>query len=187
MLPWSCQSANCSHKQANAAEHVTSIWMALKNKMELTIGICVGSSIVRRSCRLYDAMLTTAQLPANSCIRHSVTGHCGLDVRQFMFVSVHGLTGCLVQTMSSHFTSRTLRCADQKIDLLPPPDFLAEQTVTLFVSVLLVNLLIQDGKSNYMEGLMLIALYLVIGLACSYAPWRVVTMLTASGSLGVIM
>ena len=31
---------------ANAAEHVTSIWMALKNKMELTIGICVGSSIV---------------------------------------------------------------------------------------------------------------------------------------------
>ena len=31
--------------QANAAEHVTSIWMALKNKMELTIGICVGSSI----------------------------------------------------------------------------------------------------------------------------------------------
>ena len=34
--------------QANAAEHVTSIWMAMKNKMELTIGICVGSSIVRR-------------------------------------------------------------------------------------------------------------------------------------------
>jgi len=32
---------------ANAAEHVTSIWMAMKNKMELTIGICVGSSIVR--------------------------------------------------------------------------------------------------------------------------------------------
>lgn len=31
---------------ANAAEHVTSVWMALKNKMELTIGICVGSSIV---------------------------------------------------------------------------------------------------------------------------------------------
>lgn len=30
---------------ANAAEHVTSVWMAMKNKMELTIGICVGSSI----------------------------------------------------------------------------------------------------------------------------------------------
>jgi hypothetical protein len=33
--------------QANAAEHVTSVWMAMKDKMELTIGICVGSSIVR--------------------------------------------------------------------------------------------------------------------------------------------
>lgn len=32
--------------QSNAAEHVTSVWMALKNKTELTIGICVGSSIV---------------------------------------------------------------------------------------------------------------------------------------------
>ncbi|KAJ3474132.1 hypothetical protein NLI96_g12636 [Meripilus lineatus] len=30
---------------ANAAEHVTSVWMAMKGKMELTIGICVGSSI----------------------------------------------------------------------------------------------------------------------------------------------
>ncbi|KAL4077262.1 Sodium/calcium exchanger protein-domain-containing protein [Scleroderma yunnanense] len=29
----------------NAAEHVTAVWMALKNKYELTIGICVGSSI----------------------------------------------------------------------------------------------------------------------------------------------
>lgn len=31
---------------ANAAEHVTSVWMAMKDKTELTIGICVGSSIV---------------------------------------------------------------------------------------------------------------------------------------------
>ena len=29
----------------NAAEHVTSVWMAMKNKFELAIGICVGSSI----------------------------------------------------------------------------------------------------------------------------------------------
>ncbi|EMD36114.1 hypothetical protein CERSUDRAFT_116024 [Gelatoporia subvermispora B] len=39
------------------------------------------------------------------------------------------------------------------------------ETIVLFVSVLLVSLLIQDGKSNFMEGLMLIALYLVIALA----------------------
>ena len=59
------------------------------------------------------------------------------------------------------------------------------QTVAFFVSVLLVNLLLQcvftslsfagsadnfwyrDGKSNYMEGLMLITLYLVIAMACT--------------------
>jgi len=39
------------------------------------------------------------------------------------------------------------------------------ETVAFFVSVLLVNLVLQDGKSNYMEGLMLITLYLVIALA----------------------
>lgn len=33
--------------KANAAEHVTSVWMAMKGKLELTIGISVGSSIVR--------------------------------------------------------------------------------------------------------------------------------------------
>jgi Ca2+/H+ antiporter len=26
----------------------------------------------------------------------------------------------------------------------------------------------RDGKSNYLEGLMLIALYIVLGLACEY-------------------
>jgi Ca2+:H+ antiporter len=40
------------------------------------------------------------------------------------------------------------------------------ETICLFVSVFLTNTLIQDGKSNYMEGLMLVALYLVIALAC---------------------
>jgi Ca2+/H+ antiporter len=32
--------------QANAAEHVTSVWMAAKDKMELTIAISLGSAIV---------------------------------------------------------------------------------------------------------------------------------------------
>lgn len=36
--------------QANAAEHFTSVWMALKDKMEVTITICVGSSIVSTRC-----------------------------------------------------------------------------------------------------------------------------------------
>ncbi|WRT67159.1 calcium/proton exchanger [Kwoniella shivajii] len=39
------------------------------------------------------------------------------------------------------------------------------ETIVLFVSVMLVNLLLQDGRTNYMEGVMLIALYLVIALS----------------------
>ena len=36
------------------------------------------------------------------------------------------------------------------------------QITILFVSVLLVNYLIQDGKRNYLEGNLLLALYLII-------------------------
>jgi len=97
---------------ANAAEHVTSVWMAMKDKMELTIGICVGSSI----------QIATFVVPLLVIIG---------------WASGHELT-------------------------LFFDDF---ETVAFFVSVLLVNFLLQDGKSNYMEGLMLITLYLVIALA----------------------
>ncbi|TFK94786.1 calcium/proton exchanger [Polyporus arcularius HHB13444] len=97
---------------ANAAEHVTSVWMAMKNKMELTIGICVGSSI----------QIAAFVVPLLVIVGW-ITGH---DLTLFF------------------------------------ADF---ETIVLFVSVLLVNFLIQDGKSNYMEGLMLVTLYLVIALA----------------------
>ncbi|KZV87410.1 Calcium/proton exchanger [Exidia glandulosa HHB12029] len=97
---------------ANAAEHVTSIWMAMKNKMELTIGICVGSSI----------QIATFVVP--------------------LLVIVGWITGHELTLFFANF-----------------------ETIVLFVSVLLVNLLVQDGKSNYMEGLMLVSLYIVIALA----------------------
>lgn len=97
---------------SNAAEHVTSIWMAMKNKMELTIGICIGSSI----------QISAFVIP--------------------LLVIVGWAT-------------------DHDLTLF----FANFETIVLFVSVLLVNLLIQDGKSNYMEGLMLVALYCVVALS----------------------
>ena len=54
------------------------------------------------------------------------------------------------------------------------------------MSVLLVNLLIMDGKSNYMEGLMLLTLYIVIALSCEYPRLRCMAKLTVIYSLGVI-
>ncbi|KAJ7633061.1 Sodium/calcium exchanger protein-domain-containing protein [Roridomyces roridus] len=97
---------------SNAAEHVTSVWMAMKGQMELTIGICVGSSI----------QIATFAIP--------------------LLVIVGWIFGHELTLFFANF-----------------------ETITLFASVFLVNTLIQDGKSNYMEGLMLITLYLVIALA----------------------
>ncbi|KAG8834034.1 hypothetical protein FRC17_009672 [Serendipita sp. 399] len=97
---------------ANAAEHFTAVFMALKNKMETTIGIAVGSSI----------QISTLVIP--------------------LLVIIGWITSRDLTLFFSNF-----------------------ETASLFVSVLLVNMLIQDGKSNYMEGLMLIGLYLVIALS----------------------
>ncbi|KAJ7217026.1 Sodium/calcium exchanger protein-domain-containing protein [Mycena pura] len=95
---------------SNAAEHVTSVWMAMKGQMELTIGICVGSSI----------QIATFVVP--------------------LLVIVGWIAGFNLTLFFANF-----------------------ETITLFVSVFLVNTLIQ--QSNYMEGLMLVSLYFVIALA----------------------
>ncbi|OCH90758.1 calcium/proton exchanger [Obba rivulosa] len=96
----------------NAGGWITSVWMALKKKMETTIVICVGSSI---------------------------------QVAAFVIPLL-----IIIGWMTHH-----------ELTLF----FANFETIVLFVSVILVNFLVQDGKSNYMEGLMLIALYLVIALA----------------------
>ena len=103
----------------------------MKGKMEMTIGICVGSSIVsfpftpqkNVTCPYLSQQISSFVIPLLVIIGWA-TGH---DLTLF---------------------------------------FANFETIVLFVSVLLVNLLIQDGKSNYMEGLMLLALYFVIALSC---------------------
>jgi len=102
---------------SNAAEHFTAVWMSLKDKMAITIGISVGSSI----------QISTFVIP--------------------LLVIVGWVTGHDLTLFFANF-----------------------ETVTLFVSVLLVNMLIQDGKANYMEGLMLLGLYLVIALSFWQIP-----------------
>jgi Ca2+:H+ antiporter len=36
------------------------------------------------------------------------------------------------------------------------------ETVSLFVAVFVVNFLVLDGKSNYLEGVLLVAAYVII-------------------------
>jgi len=97
---------------ANAAEHVTAVWMAVKGKMEMPVSICIGSSI-QIICFVIPLLVVVG------------------------WISGHNLT-------------------------LFFADF---ETISLFVSVILVNTLIMDGKTHYMEGLILVVLYLIIAIA----------------------
>ncbi|PGH16803.1 calcium/proton exchanger [Helicocarpus griseus UAMH5409] len=101
----------------NAAEHVTAIVVAYKNKMDLAIGVAVGSSL-----------------------------QIALFVTPFMVI----LGWIMDKDMTLHFHTF--------------------ETVAFFLSQLVVTLLIQDGKSNYLEGAMCLGLYVIIGLAFYVYP-----------------
>lgn len=49
----------------------------------------------------------------------------------------------------------------------PPPP---RNSVALFLTILVVNWAIQDGKTNYLEGAVLMMTYLVIALVTWYYP-----------------
>jgi len=101
----------------NAAEHVTAVVVALKDKMDLAMGVAIGSS-------MQIALLVTPFL-----------------------VILGWVTG---QPMTLHFETF--------------------ETVVFFLSVLVVTYVILDGKSNYLEGAMLLGLYLIIALAFLVLP-----------------
>jgi len=101
----------------NAAEHVTAIVVALKDKMDLAIGVAIGSS-------MQIALLVTPFLVILGWI---------MDIPM------------------------TLR-------------FETFETVVFFLSMLVVTYTIQDGKSNYLEGAMLLGLYIIIALAFLVYP-----------------
>ncbi|KAH8729561.1 calcium/proton exchanger [Ilyonectria robusta] len=101
----------------NAAEHVTAVVVAARDKMDLAMGVAIGSSI-------QIALLVTPFL-----------------------VIVGWIIG---RDMSLHFETF--------------------QTVAFAVSVLVVTYTVQDGKSNYLEGAMLLGLYSIIALAFYATP-----------------
>lgn len=101
----------------NAAEHITSITVAMKNKMDLAIGVAIGSSI-------QIALLITPLVVMLGWI--------------------------MDRDMSLYFT--------------------LFETMCLFVSAFIVNFLVLDGRSNYMEGALLCAVYLIIGVVAFFYP-----------------
>jgi len=101
----------------NAAEHVTACVVAYKDKMDLAIGVAIGSSM-----------------------------QIALFVTPFLVI----LGWIIGQPMTLHFQGF--------------------ETVVFFLSVLVVNYLIGDGKSNYLEGCMCLGTYIIIALAFYVYP-----------------
>ncbi|KEQ69095.1 calcium/proton exchanger [Aureobasidium namibiae CBS 147.97] len=102
---------------SNAAEHVTAVTVAAKNKMDLSIGVSVGSSI---------------------------------QIALFVTPLVVILGWIIGRDMSLYFT--------------------LFETISLFVTAFVVNFLVLDGRSNYLEGALLIAAYVIIAVSAFYYP-----------------
>lgn len=102
----------------NAAEHVTAVTVASKNKMDLAIGVALGSSI---------------------------------QIAIFVTPLIVLLGWCIGRDMSLYFS--------------------LFETISLFASAFIVNYLMIDGRSNYLEGALLIAAYVIIALAAFFLPW----------------
>lgn len=102
----------------NAAEHSTAILVALKNRMDLSMSIAIGSSI-----------------------------------QVALFVAP-------VLVVLSHFMG------PRPMDLL----FTPAEILAVVLSVLIINQVADDGESNWLEGLMLLAVYIILGVAFYTLP-----------------
>jgi Ca2+:H+ antiporter len=101
----------------NAAEHATAVTVAMKNKMDLSLSVAVGSS-------MQIALFVAPVLVIAGYILH------------------------------------------QPMDL----DFNPFELVAVAVSVLIANTISSDGKSNWLEGTLLLATYAVLGFAFYFHP-----------------
>ncbi|KAL6651535.1 hypothetical protein ACP70R_010460 [Stipagrostis hirtigluma subsp. patula] len=93
----------------NAAEHASAIMFAMKDKLDITLGVAIGSSTQ---------------------------------------ISMFVIPFCVVVGWMM----------GQKMDL----NFQLFETATLFITVLVVAFMLQDGTANYLKGLMLILCYLIV-------------------------
>lgn len=101
----------------NAAEHSTAILMAMKNQMDLAVGIAIGSS-------LQIALFVAPVLVLASYLRA------------------------------------------EPMDLL----FSSLEVLAVLLSVTVARMVAEDGESNWLEGLMLLAVYTILALTFFFLP-----------------
>ena len=102
----------------NAAEHSTAVMFALKNRMELAMGIAIGSSL-----------------------------------QMALFVAP-------LLVILSHFIG------PRPMDLV----FTPAEVLAVFLSVLITSQIASDGESNWLEGLLLLAVYFIFAAVFYFLP-----------------
>jgi Ca2+:H+ antiporter len=102
----------------NAAEHSTAVMLAMKNRMELSMGIAIGSS-------LQIALLVAPLL-----------------------------------VIASHFIG------PRPMDLL----FTPAEVLAIFLAVLITGQIASDGESNWIEGVQLLAVYVIMAIVFYFLP-----------------
>jgi Ca2+:H+ antiporter len=102
----------------NAAEHSSAVMLALKNRMELAIGIAVGSSL-----------------------------------QIALFVAP-------VLVIVSHFIG------PRPMDLM----FTPAEVLAIFLAVLITGQIASDGESNWIEGVQLLAVYVIMAIVFFFLP-----------------
>jgi Ca2+:H+ antiporter len=103
----------------NAAEHLTAVTVALKNKMTLSFNIAIGSA----------AQIALFVAPVLVFVGFFMGGNSQLSLQFEEF-----------------------------------------ELVAIVVSVVIVNLVVQDNESNWYEGLQLLAAYAILGVAFYLHP-----------------
>ncbi len=102
----------------NAAEHSSAVMLALKNRMELSMGIAIGSSL---QIALFVAPLLV---------------------------------------MVSHFIG------PRPMDLM----FTPAEVLAIFLAVLITGQISSDGESNWIEGVQLLAVYVIMAIVFYFLP-----------------
>ena len=137
---------------SNAAEHITAVTVASKNKMDLAIGVAVGSSLQIGGC-MGRLLLHARSIPVSSSF-------CAFNVSGMTTAPTYStrLTGCPLALFVTPVIMILGWILGKEISLY----FTIFETISLFVSAFLVNYLVLDGRSNYLEGTLLIAAYVII-------------------------
>lgn len=136
---------------------ITRLIDCMPGRTELTIGVAVGSSIQIAAGMIPILVLVSWALHKNLTLFFA-DFEASLNFLRSAMRSPHPLTPWL-----AHSATVRLSCylSLVRVDPLTLKNLLTRDVIT----VVLVNILLQDGRSNYIEGIMLIALYLVIALS----------------------